>query len=372
MKIYHNQLANKLQQGLSGVYLVFGDEPWQKQDALSQIKDCAQRQDFSELIRFYGDDKFDWAELTQEYQAMSLFASRRIIELELPTGKVNERGAKALISLTEAIEPDVLLIIHGSKLDGASQKRKWFKALEQHATFLPVYELEGKHLSQWLNQRAKQQQIRISNELSQFMLTLFSGNLLALAQELEKLALLYHSGNFFEPEQFDSQGAITLSQAEPLLINQARFNPFQLIDSLLAGNLQQCATMLEAMAQEGVAAGQIIWLLHKELDQLYQMKAAMVYQQQQANELFKQFRIWPKRQPLYQQALSKISIANIEQAISRIADTDLISKSASEFNPFLLLLDVCLSLYHSSLAEHYSLDYLSSNTLGTHYAGANF
>ena len=60
MRIYHNQLETTLNQGFKPVWLIFGDEPWQKNNSLQTIKTHAQQLGFSELIRFSADDKFDW------------------------------------------------------------------------------------------------------------------------------------------------------------------------------------------------------------------------------------------------------------------------------------------------------------------------
>ena len=76
------------------MWLVFGDEPWQKNNSLTAIKQHCQQQGFSEIVRFSADDKFDWNILVQEYQAMSLFAAQRIIEIELVTGKIAEAGSR--------------------------------------------------------------------------------------------------------------------------------------------------------------------------------------------------------------------------------------------------------------------------------------
>ena len=53
MRIYHNQLTNTLNQGFKPVWLIFGDEPWQKNNSLAEIKTHYQQQGFDELILYY-------------------------------------------------------------------------------------------------------------------------------------------------------------------------------------------------------------------------------------------------------------------------------------------------------------------------------
>ena len=344
MRIYHNQLGTTLNQNLKPVWLIFGDEPWQKNDSLLQIKSYAQQQGFSELIRFSVDEKFDWQSLVEEYQSLSLFASQRIIEVELVTGKIGDAGSKTLVNLTERLYPDVLLIFHGPKLDAATQKRKWFKALEQQGVHLPIYDLEGRQFQQWLQRQARQLNVNLHPDVIPMLLELFEGNLLALAQELQKLSLLF------------GQQQITVEDTEQLEINQAKFNPFQLIDALLTGNTNKCISILDQLQHEGTAIGQLIWFIHKEIQQLFTMIEQM-QQGENINALYKQFRIWDKRKPFYQYALTNITIENIRHAQARLAQVDLISKTSSDFNPFILLADVCLSLFHGQVLSQLPLSY---------------
>ncbi len=344
MKIYHNQLSNTLNQGIKPVWLVFGDEAWQKNNSLMQIKQQAKAQGFSEIIRFTADDKFDWQQLIDEYSALSLFANQRIIEVEFVTNKVGDKGAKALFTLSEQLHNDVILLFHGGKLDAPTANRKWFKRLAEQGCYLPLYDLEGRALQQWLQQQIKQLGLQLDQQIIPLLIELCSGNILALEQELQKLAILF------------GQQPISLEKAEALIINQAKFNPFQLTDALLAGNLKKVIKILDQQQQQGVNANQLIWFIHKEIKQLLAMKTMQTQGTSQA-ALFKEYRIWDKRKPLYQQALANIPLSSLRLALARLAETDLLSKTSSEFNPYILLADVCISLYHGDTLQHLALNY---------------
>lgn len=349
MKIYHNQLQSTLAKGFIPVWLVFGDEPWQKNNSLATLKSHAQQQGFSEVIRFSSDNKFDWQQLIDEYQSLSLFASQRIIEVEFTTNKIGDNGNNQLLALSELIaqnaaHQDVIFIFHGDKLDGASANRKWFKSLTQLGCYLPLYDIDAKGLPRWLQSQARSINVNLAPELSSLLIELFEGNLPALEQELQKLSLLFGTKQ------------ISLNDAEHIVIKQAKFNPFQIIDALLQGNCKKCLTMLNQLQQEGTAAGQVIWVLHKEFSLLYAMLNKLA-QGQQLNDLYKEYRIWDKRKPLYQYALTHISLQDIKRAMSRLADIDLISKTSSEFNAFILLADLCVTLYHGDITANFSLNY---------------
>lgn len=344
MRIYHNQLAKTLQQGFKPIWLIFGDEPWQKNDALSQIKSAATSQGFDEVIRFSIDEKFDWEILFQEYQSMSLFSAQRLIEVEFVNAKIGDRGAKAIDTLLTLLHQDIQLVFHGPKLDAATQKRKWFKSLESAGCFLPIYDIEGKQLQQWLLQQTHQLQLKLHPETITLMMQLFEGNLPALAQECQKLSILF------------GDQEISLEDAQELVIKQAKFNPFQLIDTLLIGDLAKCTAMLDQLQHDGTAIGQLLWFTHKEISQLYEM-LAQINNGTNINDIYKKYRVWDKKKSLYQHALNHISIENCELALARLAQVDLISKTSSEFNPFILLCDVFITLYHGQISDKFSLSY---------------
>lgn len=348
MRIYHSNLAKQLSQPLPGVWLIFGDEPWQKNDALDTIKLTAKNQGFDELIRFSNEDKFDFNRVLEEYQSLSLFSSQRIIEIDIGASKLDEKSTQILINLSEQIQHnphnDVMLILHGAKLDANTSKKKWFKSLEKIGCYIPLYELEGKGLTIWLNQQCQKLNLKMDSQAQQMLIDFFVGNIPALSQELQKLTILFD-------QQF-----IRTDDLEQLLIKQAKFTPFQLIDALLVGDLSQCINMLSQLKQEGVVAAQLIWVFHKEILQLETM------QLQQAKgvtltELYKTYRIWEKKKPLYNSALKNMSLANIKLAKMRLAKTDILSKTSSDFNPYILLSDVCITLYHGQNLMPISLDY---------------
>ena len=353
MKIYHNHLTQTLTKKIIPVWLVFGDEAWQKNDSIALIKAHAKEQGFSELLRFSSSNNFDWQQLMDEYQSLSLFSNKRIIEIELTSNKVGDIGSKALLALSERLMADtknvhnlldVIFIFHGAKLDTASVNKKWFKNLTQLGCYLPLYDIDLKAMPQWVNQQARMLQLNLATEVPLLLITLFEGNLLALSQELQKLSLLF------------GQSLISFKQAEQLLIKQAKFNPFQVIDALLLGDCKRCIMMLDQLQQEGTVPASITWVFHKEINQLY----AMLNQLEQGvtlSTLFSQYRIWEKRKVLYRHALANMSLDNVRLAMARLSDIDVVSKTDSEFNVFILFADLCITLYHGEKTQGLSLSY---------------
>ena len=343
MRIYHNQLTKSLTQPMPTVWLIFGDEPWQKNDALRQIQSTAIQQGYSERITLTADKGFDWHSVLDEYLAMSLFASQRVIEVELLV-KVDEAAGKVLLSLIEQLHQDVVLILHGAKADAATTNKKWFKALNDKGIFLPIYDLDAKNLKQWLIRQASYYQVNLPADSQSLLIELFEGNVLALDQELQKLSILY------------ANQQVSTEEITHLAIKQAKFNPFQLIDALLLGDTKKCLSILDQLNQEGSPIGQIVWFIHKELKTL----KAMLNEQSNGStfaELCKKHRVWKNKEQLYKSALSKTNLKVVNAAISKVASIDLVSKTTSDFDPYLLLSDLIIGLFNPTQYVELSLDY---------------
>ncbi len=96
MQLKAEQLAQHLKKGLAPIYLIYGDELLLVQEAADAIRAAARAQDFSEREVFNVDREFDWNQLIESSNNLSLFAERRILEVRMPTGKPGDAGGKAL------------------------------------------------------------------------------------------------------------------------------------------------------------------------------------------------------------------------------------------------------------------------------------
>ena len=252
MQVYPNRFNIDSTAELKPFYLFFGDEPQQKLECIESIRSAALTRGFDERQSLVADGQFSWDTLIEATQTLSLFSTRQIIELELPTGKPGAEGSKVLTSLAQQINPDVLIVIHGGKIGKDVQNTKWFKAVDMHAIYVPCYPLEGNALYQWINNQMRLVGMQSSKQVSQLLVDYCEGNLLAAKQEIQKLMLLYPQGN------------PSFEQVEQAVVDQSRFTVFHLIDVLLSGDAQKAVKMLYRLESEGVEPNIIVWALTRE------------------------------------------------------------------------------------------------------------
>ena len=138
MRVFSEQLAEQLKAGLRACYLIFGDEPLQKMEALQQIRQLAHEQGFTDVIRFSAlEEPLSWDDIYANSQSLSLFASRQVIEIELGE-KLPKEWAERISELQKQLHPDLLLIILGPRLNSNQSKSAWFTALDKQGIYIPV------------------------------------------------------------------------------------------------------------------------------------------------------------------------------------------------------------------------------------------
>ena len=334
MQVYPNRFNLNDSSEIKPFYLIFGEEPQQKLECIELIRKSAFAQGFDERKSLVVDSQFSWDSLVEATQTLSLFSSRQLIELELPTGKPGAQGSKILASLAEQVNPDVLLIIHGGKVDKGVQNTKWFKAIDKMGVYIPCYPLEGNALHQWLTNRMRQSGLQPNPQVSQLLIDYCEGNLLAAKQEIEKLILLYPDGN------------PSLEQVAEAVVDQSRFTVFHLVDVLLAGDAQKAIKMLYRLESEGVEPTIIAWALTRE----WQTIQNILFDKQQGKSInWNQYRIWKNRQSLYQSAMQRLSLPHLNSLQKKLAEFDSAIKQTQVVRPYIELCHLCMMFIPYSL-----------------------
>jgi DNA polymerase-3 subunit delta len=333
MQVYPDKLVSQLNKQLHAVYLIFGDEPYQKFTSLDTVRNRAQSQGFAERITFVADSGFEWSTLIEATQSMSLFSAQQIIELELPTGKPGKEGAKTLQTITETPNPDTLLVIHGPKVGKDVQNTKWFKALNNQGVFVPCFPLEGRQLTAWINQLAHEKGCQITPQAIALLSEYCEGNMLAGAQEIEKLALNYPNHT------------VDVADVEKVVVNQSRYNVFQLVDAFLSGDAKKTTRLLLSLEGEGLEAPIILWALAKEWQTLTELKAS------NGPINWQSFRIWGARQRLYESAMNRLSAQHLSVLGQRLSYADSVFKSQVIVRPYVALCHLCLMFVHPQLTH---------------------
>jgi DNA polymerase-3 subunit delta len=253
VKISTRQLEGQLRKGLAPLYVVHGPEALLALEAADRIRESARRDGATEREIFFAEPGADWNRFGASAANLSLFASKRLMELRIPTGKPGADGGKAIEAYCARLPDDAVTLVSLPQLDWQQQKTKWFEALERTGVMVEARAVTRDELPEWLAERLSRQGQKASVETLEWLAERVEGNLLAARQEVEKLALLL------------PQGEISLAAIRDAVTDVSRFERDTLIEAIHAGDGARIARVVASLEAEGEPLPLLLWTLTEEL-----------------------------------------------------------------------------------------------------------
>lgn len=295
MKLPLRQLSRHLSQGAAGIYLVAADEPLLVGEAADAIRAAARRTGFDEREVMTVERGFRWESVGAAADSLSLFGSRKIIELRMHSPRPGDAGARTIRALAEAADPDrLVLIVIDAKLDASAARSVWVKTIERHGVVVQIWPIERAELPGWIAERASGYEIELTHRAAELLADRAEGNLLAADQELRKLSLVGHSGAIDEAEVLDQ------------VSSSARFDVFRLGDAVLAGDAVRALRVLDGLRAEGIQPTLVSWALVRELDLVGRLHGADL-RGEHPDTVLGRLRVWNRRWPLLKRAAKRWS-----------------------------------------------------------------
>ncbi|PWW08019.1 DNA polymerase III subunit delta [Mangrovibacter plantisponsor] len=337
VKLYPEQLSTQLNDGLRTVWLLVGNDPLLLQESQQSILNTAKTQGFDEHYSVQIDASTDWPDLFTRCQSMSLFSSRQSLVLQLPENGPNAAINAQLETLASLLHEDLLLIIRGNKLTKAQENAAWFAAVSAQAAQVTCQTPEQAQLPRWLAARAKQMKLSLDDAASQLLCYCYEGNLLALAQALDRLALLWPDGK------------LTLPRVEQAVNDAAHFTPWHWVDALLAGKSKRALHILNQLQREGDEPVILVRTIQRELLLMVNLKRQS--SQVPLRSLFDQHRVWQNRRGLLTEALNRLQPEQLFQAVKLLSQTELTLKQDFGQDIWPSLAALSLLLCHGALPD---------------------
>ncbi len=313
MRLYANQLPGHLRSKLAPVYLIAGDEPLLVNECCDAVRTMAAGRGYAERQVFTVEPGFDWNALLGALQSLSLFSAKRLVELRMPASAPGEGGTQLLLDIAARPAEDVLLIVSTGRLDKRTQNSRWVRALEQAGVLVLVYPLEASALPGWIAQRLRTRGLIPEAGVVDLLAYHFEGNLLAAAQEIDKLVMLRGAG------------ALSLDDIRGDLSDNARFSVFGLADACLRGELASVMRILGSLRNEGTEPILVLRVLTREVRMLSQI-AMRVCSGESESQVLQSFGIWPRRRALVSQALRRSGPDSWRHVLSAAARADKVLK----------------------------------------------
>jgi DNA polymerase III subunit delta len=310
MKVQIEQLTRQIYP----IYVVSGDDYLLVQEASDTIRKYAKEKGYSEREVFYLETGFDWESFLNSINNTSLFGERTLIELHIKN-KMTEAGNKLLQNYAKKPPLDKILVIITNKLDAATQKTAWFKAIDSCGAVLQVWPIDISQLPVWLEKRLKSFGLITDYKGRQLLANHVAGNLLAAVQEIEKLSLLYGNGN------------ITVDQISAAITDNSRFNIFNLLDAAINNQPESIIKILERLRDENTEPTLILWALVNELRSLIKISSDIKQGLNIEQALTKNF-VWQFRKAMFKKVLTKYKLNQLENILKSALKIELIIKGA--------------------------------------------
>jgi len=329
MKIYPEKLAARLDQTLDKVYLVAGQEPLLIEESCDRIRAAARAAGVTERLVLEADARFDWQQIFSATETGSLFASTRLVEIRLPTGKPGRQGGAALRDWIKQDGDDILLV----KCDDwalASERTAWAKALDKAGVYVPCWKIRPARLPAWISQRLAARGLRVDSQTGNFLVRRLEGNLLAADKEIERLAILY-SGT--QPRLEDVRAAVA---------DSARFDSFRLVELVLARQPGPALRCIRGLLEADTAPPLVVGALARELQAVGGFQ--VLSKTMPARQAFSKLGVWPGRQQALAEAARTFSPSIVRQALARLSQLDEQSKSSSSDDFWVGLERLCVGL----------------------------
>lgn len=310
MRITSDQLQQHLARDLKPLYVVFGDEPLLALEASDRIRAKARAEGYSEREILTADTGFKWKELAFAGNSQSLFASRKLLELRIPTGKPGTEGSAALQAYCEALPQDAITLICLPNIDWRAQKAGWFEALARIGIMVEAKVVLRKALPQWIAGRLRDQNQEADEETLGFIADRVEGNLLAAYQEVQKLALLF------------GPGKIAFADVREAVLDVARYDVFNLGEAVIKGEVLYLSRMLDGLRGEGVAPPLVLWAIAEEIRAIGKIITGTA-SGKPISMLWREARIWGvSHQNLMQQNIKRFSLQQVTEALRHAATID--------------------------------------------------
>lgn len=293
---------------LPGIVLVNGNEPLLVEEALDDARQALKEFGFSERLKYQLEAGFDWGLLSGSGQSMSLFAERRILELRVPKS-LGTAGTKAITELCGQPPGEDILLVIMPALDKRQRSAKWCKVVDGAGWLVDSHDIRPAQFPAWIKRRLQSRALRVEQGVVEFLAQQLEGNVLAAAQEVDKLQVLAENG------------AVSMQLVRDSLADQANFDVFAFTDACLAGNLARALRIKQRLQSEGIEPVIVVWSLVREIRTLALLAEGMALGQPRG-ALFKQHRIWQSRETLVSNALARFNQQGLYSLLDQAARLD--------------------------------------------------
>lgn len=334
----------------SPVYLITGDEPFLIEALLRHFL----KQGLEASACGFNFNPFRAGETSPEIMlsianTFPILSPRRMVWVQNADLLKDDRGL--FLNYLDNPAETTLLVFIAEKPD---LRKKLFSVLKKKAALIECPRLKEREIPAWIRQAAKKAGLTLSEEVIWFLKEHLGSDLLAIHQEIEKLAL------FCVGEGGVASEAISVASAQKIIGNGRAHSIFELTHAVGNKDCKTALVLLEKMLSEGAHSLFILTMLVRLWRQMAVARALI--DSGQAGAVASRVPMPPGLLQAFLQQVRCWSREEIETAFERAlsADSQLKGGGLSEKVVMqTLLMDLCLNRSTFRGGSGYSLSFLS-------------
>jgi len=260
--------------------------------------------------------RFDWDNLARAAAGMSLFATRRLLDLRLPGGRPGKDGGAAIAAYCKDPPPDTLLLITCNEWS-TKHGGVWSRAIEKIGALVVFWPPKMHEWPKWIAARLASRGIQASPDAVAVLAERVEGNLLAAAQEVDKLAAVH------------GEGRLDAATLESLVADSSRYDVFKLTDAAFGGDAARALRIVEGLRAEGDELVPLMGWMGRQLEQALRLAQARDFAAQARAD-----HLWQARQNQFRAALRRAPRGFWPHCLARAARIDRMIKGREQGDPW--------------------------------------
>ncbi|MDP9310151.1 MAG: DNA polymerase III subunit delta [Chloroflexota bacterium] len=243
------------------LYLFCGADELARTEALHTVK-AAIPADLADLnVTILDGRKLKLEPFAAACEAFPFLADRRLVIVEdaLKGIKSNELRDAIKAYLPRVPDTTDLVFVEREEIDKRSALYTYLKKAAAIREFLPK---EGVELQRWLQERARQLEVKLASEAGVLLAEFVGNDSRALLNELQKLA-----------SYVGVQGMITLDAVRLMVADEGESSVFAFVDALAARQLGPALALLRSLLADGEAPLKLLFMIGRQVRLLLQVKA---------------------------------------------------------------------------------------------------